>query len=63
MTVLSRCQRLKFQPLRSELMINILEERFCVDAQMSSTLAAISGGSLGKALEMKDNDFAARGRS
>lgn len=60
LTVLSRCQRLKFQPLRSELMINILEERFCVDAQMSSTLAAISGGSLGKALEMKDNDFAAR---
>jgi DNA polymerase III subunit delta' len=60
LTVLSRCQRIKFQPLRSELMINILEEDFSVSAQMSSTLAAISGGSLGKALEMKDNDFAAR---
>lgn len=60
LTVLSRCQRIKFQPLRSELMINILEENFSVSAQISSTLAAISGGSLGKALEMKDNDFAAR---
>ncbi len=60
LTVLSRCQRIKFQPLRSGDMINILEERFSVEAQMSSTLAAISGGSLGKALEIRDNDFAQR---
>ncbi|MEN6465320.1 MAG: DNA polymerase III subunit delta' [Syntrophaceae bacterium] len=60
LTVLSRCQRIKFQPLRSEDMISLLEERFSVDARTSSTLAAISGGSLGKALEMKDNDYAAR---
>lgn len=60
LTVLSRCQRIKFQPLRSEDMISLLEERFSVDAQTASTLAAISGGSLGKALEMKDSDYASR---
>lgn len=60
LTVLSRCQRIKFQPLRSAEMIRILEERFAVEAPTAATLAAISGGSLGKALEMKDNDFAAR---
>jgi len=60
LTVLSRCQRIKFQPLRSGEMITLLEERFSVDAQISSTLAAVSGGSIGKALEMRDNDFAAR---
>jgi DNA polymerase-3 subunit delta' len=60
LTVLSRCQRIKFQPLRSEDMISLLEERFSVDEQTSSTLAAISGGSLGKALEMRDSDYASR---
>lgn len=60
LTVLSRCQRIKFQPLRSEEIASLLEERFSVDAQTSTTLAAISGGSIGKALEMKDNDFAER---
>lgn len=60
LTVLSRCQRIKFQPLRSEEMIRVLEERFSVEAPTAVTLAAISGGSLGKALEMKESDFAAR---
>lgn len=59
-TVLSRCQKIKFNPLRSEDLIGLLEERFAVDADMARLLAAISGGSVGKALEMKEGDFAVR---
>lgn len=59
-TVLSRCQKIKFNPLRSGELIAILEERFGAARDEAQTLAAISGGSIGKALEMKDGDFAAR---
>lgn len=60
LTVLSRCQRIKFQPLCSGDIAGLLENHFSVETQAASTLAAISGGSIGKALEMKDNDYAAR---
>jgi len=60
LTVLSRCQKIKFNPLRGEDIIGLLVQKFSVDPADASTLAAVAGGSVGKALEMKESGFSDR---
>ncbi|MFH1292692.1 MAG: DNA polymerase III subunit delta' [Pseudomonadota bacterium] len=56
-TIVSRCQRVPFQPLPVDDMTYWLVKQKGVDAEMAAVLARISGGSLGHALKMCEGDF------
>jgi DNA polymerase-3 subunit delta' len=56
-TIVSRCQRVSFQPLPARDITRWLVERKDVDGEMATVLAAISGGSLGRALTMIEGDL------
>ena len=56
-TIVSRCQRVPFQPLPVDDMAYWLVKQKGVDAEMAAILARISGGSLGRALKMCEGDF------
>ena len=61
MTILSRCQHLRFAPLPQEDVARFLEEKQSLAADAAMVLAASSGGSIGKALEMnKENSLVQR---
>lgn len=57
LTILSRCQYLRFNPLRRETVTSFLQERLSLDAESARVLALSSGGSIGKALEMSGEAF------
>jgi len=57
LTILSRCQHLRFTPLPREEVIRYLRERESLDGQTATALAASSGGSIGRALEMRRGDW------
>ena len=57
MTILSRCQHLRFNPLRREIIASYLQEKVSLDSQKSSLLALSSGGSIGKALTLHDDSY------
>jgi DNA polymerase III subunit delta' len=57
MTILSRCQHLRFTPLPRGEVARYLTEKESLDPEAASVLAASSGGSIGKALEMKRDDW------
>jgi DNA polymerase-3 subunit delta' len=52
-TILSRCQILRFSPLPSEEISALLVSRYDVPEERAVPLAALSGGSLSKALELE----------
>ncbi|MFI5370778.1 MAG: ATP-binding protein, partial [Candidatus Eisenbacteria bacterium] len=54
-TIRSRCQRVRFAPLPETSVMRFLEERADVDRRESRLLAALSGGSLTRALELRDS--------
>ena len=56
-TIVSRCQRIPFQPLPMDDMTYWLVRQKGVDAEIAAVLARISGGSLGHALKMCDGNF------
>jgi DNA polymerase III subunit delta' len=58
-TILSRCQRLRFNPLGAEVVAEFLEREGSLERTESALLAASCGGSIGKALEMKENAYVA----
>lgn len=60
MTILSRCQRLRFHPIPSGEVARYLEEKAGLEREAAAALAASSGGSIGKALEMHGESFLAR---
>lgn len=51
-TILSRCQQIRFNPLAQEIVTTLLHERFSVENTQAGLLAAASGGSIGKALDL-----------
>lgn len=55
MTILSRCQHLRFNPLQKETVASFLQEKLTLDNQSSYLLALSSGGSIGKAAELNDD--------
>ncbi|MFQ5585283.1 MAG: DNA polymerase III subunit delta' [Thermodesulfobacteriota bacterium] len=50
-TILSRCQRINFSPLRREIVEGFVQERLGLSPERCRLIAALSGGSLGRALE------------
>ncbi len=56
-TILSRCQHLRFTPLPREVVDRYLQEKEALDGDAAAVLAASSGGSIGRALEMKRDDW------
>ena len=57
MTILSRCQHLRFSPLAHEEVERYLREKEALDADAAAVVAASAGGSIGKALEMNREDY------
>jgi len=55
-TILSRCQRVRFGPLPEEVVAGFLRERAGVPAKTAELLAALSSGSLTRALVLRDGD-------
>ncbi len=58
-TILSRCQRLRFDPLPTEIVTAFLVEQEGIASAEASILAASSTGSIGRALEMGDGSYVA----
>lgn len=56
-TILSRCQHLRFNPLNRETVFQYLQERLSIASDSARMLASSSGGSIGRALEMIDEDY------
>jgi len=59
MTILSRCQHLRFTPLPRQEVARFLREKEGLDAAAADVMAASSGGSIGRALEMNREDYLA----
>ena len=59
MTILSRCQHLRFSPLPSREVARFLREREGLEEAAAEILGASSGGSIGRALEMSREDHLA----
>lgn len=55
-TIRSRCQGVRFSPLPEEAVIEFLEERIGTETRDARMLAALSAGSLSKALVLRDED-------
>lgn len=56
-TIRSRCQRVRFGPLPESLIGQVLERAAGVSAPAARALGALSSGSLGRALELRDADL------
>lgn len=57
MTILSRCQHLRFQPLMREQVGRFLRDRTSLDEEAARTLAASSGGSISRAMELHREEY------
>jgi DNA polymerase III subunit delta' len=55
-TIRSRCQRVRFAPLAEALVAGFLEERVGLTGREARLLAALSSGSLGRALAARDSE-------
>jgi DNA polymerase-3 subunit delta' len=56
-TILSRCQRLRFDPLPEQIVASYLEEQCGVERTQAALLAASASGSIGKAVEMNEGAY------
>jgi DNA polymerase-3 subunit delta' len=58
-TILSRCQQVRFNPLRRDTIVSFLRDRLSMEPERANAIASSSGGSIGKALEMSDDSYLA----
>ena len=58
-TIISRCRHMRFNPLTTNAVTRYLVEQRGMEQQKSTLLAGLSGGSIGKALELDQEDIAA----
>jgi len=58
-TIISRCRHMRFTPLSTTAVTQFLVEQKGMDQQESGLLAGLSGGSIGRALELDQEDIAA----
>ncbi len=58
-TILSRCRHVRFNPLATETVARFLTEQKRMEPAKASALASLSGGSIGRALEMDSEDMIA----
>lgn len=56
-TIVSRCQKISFQPMAAKLISDWLMREEHVEEEKARVLASVSGGSLGKAVNMANSDF------
>jgi DNA polymerase-3 subunit delta' len=56
-TIRSRCQKVRLMPLAEPVIRKVLEEQAEVPRAEAQMLAALSSGSLGRALEMRETDI------
>jgi len=56
-TIVSRCQKVSFQPLPRGVVANWISEKKGVSQKEADIVAGLSGGSIGRALEMAENEF------
>ena len=57
LTILSRCQPVRFNPLKRDTVASFLQDRLSMEAERACSIASSSGGSIGKALEMNDDSY------
>ena len=57
MTILSRCQHLRFHPLHADTVTSYLQDILSLDPGRACSIASSSGGSIGKALEMNNDSY------
>ncbi len=57
-TIISRCRHMRFNPLPAHAVTRFLVEQRGMDQQKSSLLAGLSGGSIGRALDLDQEDIA-----
>ncbi|MDQ5987139.1 MAG: hypothetical protein CSYNP_02876 [Syntrophus sp. SKADARSKE-3] len=57
MTILSRCQPLRFQPLPREIVSRYLQDQHALTNAEADTLAASSGGSISRALQLNRDEY------
>ena len=55
-TIISRCQQIRFNPLRFDTVAKFLIDRMEIDSQNALLLASLSGGSVGRAMELNNDD-------
>ncbi|MCK7467276.1 MAG: AAA family ATPase [Desulfosudis oleivorans] len=58
-TIISRCQHMRFNPLRFDTVAKFLVDRIGMDNQQALLLAGLSGGSIGRAMELNEDDIVA----
>lgn len=58
-TIVSRCQHMRFNPLSPEAVVKFLVAQTGMDNKQALLLAALSGGSIGNALELNKEDIVA----
>lgn len=61
-TILSRCQQMRFRPLRRETIEEMLRAAAGMGVEAARLVASLSGGSLGRAMDLKDEDSIVRSR-
>ena len=57
LSILSRCQQIRFNPPPQEIVLTLLTERSCLEGSQARLLSAASSGSIGKALELNRESF------
>jgi DNA polymerase-3 subunit delta' len=57
MTILSRCQHVRFNPLQRETIAAYLQKKVSLDSQASFLISLSSGGSIGRALTFHDDSY------
>ncbi len=61
-TIASRCQKVRFDPLAVDLIVQALVARGVADAQQAELIARLSDGSFARALELAEDDDVLRSR-
>ena len=56
-TIVSRCQKIRFNPVRPEVISSFLTDKLSMDEKSALTIASSAGGSIGRALEIKKESF------
>ena len=56
-TIISRCQKIRFNPVRPETIASYLTDRLAIDEQSAAEIASSAGGSIGRALEIQKESF------
>ncbi len=59
-TIVSRCQRVSFRPLKAEEIIRVLGQKTNLERPSMEILARAADGSLGRALQMGESDYLER---